>query len=142
MLGESGEQALGDAAGEPRTMFEHALVQRLQRLRRRPPVDAGSLDAGFDLVMQARDADHEELVEVRCVDRCELRALQQRQRRVLRQLEDAQVEVKPRQLAAEVVRRVREFRCGRGRPTVSGESRRVSRAHRNCGLCAHRMLRR
>ena len=51
---------------------------RVDRLARRAPVGARRVDAGVDLVVQAGDADHEELVEVRGVDREELHALEQR----------------------------------------------------------------
>ena len=60
------------------------------------------LDAGLDLVVQAGDPHHEELVEVRRHDRAELHALQQGDVVVLGQLEHARVEVEPRELAVEV----------------------------------------
>ena len=62
---------------------------------RRAPVLQRLLDAGVDLVVQARDADHEELVEVGRVDRAELHPLQQRDGRVLGELEHALVELEP-----------------------------------------------
>ena len=53
-------------------------------------------------IVESRDAHHEELVEVRRVDRAELHALEQRRGRILGDLEDAVVEVQPRELAVEV----------------------------------------
>ena len=70
------------------------------------PVVAGLLDAGVDLVVQTGDAHHEELVEVRRVDRAELHALEQRHPLVLGQLQHALVEVQPGQLAVQVERGV------------------------------------
>ena len=60
--------------------------------------------AGRELLLQARDADLEELVEVRAEDREELRPLEQRSVGVLGEREHARVEVEPRQLAVEVAR--------------------------------------
>ncbi len=59
--------------------------------------------------MHAGDADHEELVEVGDEDGEELHPLQQGQGRVLRELEDAVVEVKPGQLPVGEERRVTEL---------------------------------
>ena len=58
-------------------------------------------DAGVDLLLQAGDADLEELVEVRAADRQEAQALEQRRRRVARLLEHAHIELQERQLAIE-----------------------------------------
>jgi hypothetical protein len=58
-------------------------------------------DAGGDAALEARDAHHEELVEVAREDREEVGALEQRQRVVLGELEHALVEREPRQLAVE-----------------------------------------
>ena len=94
---------------------------QLERLLRRPAVGPARVDAGVDLVVQARHAHHEELVEVRRVDREELDPLQQRQLLVLRQLQHALVEVEPRELPVEVelgrlqVGDLNLFRGSRGR---------------------------
>ena len=64
---------------------------------------------GFELLLQARDAHLEELVEVAAEDREELRPLEQRERRVLGEREHARVELEQRQLAVEVA-----GRAGRG----------------------------
>ena len=52
-----------------------------------------------DLVEQARDPNHEELVEVAREDAAELDALEQRLVRVCRKLEHAAVEIEPGKLA-------------------------------------------
>ena len=59
-------------------------------------------EAGVDAALQAGDAHHEELVEVRGEDREEVRALEHRQPRVLGELEHALVEREPAELAVEV----------------------------------------
>ena len=66
VLGERRQQQLGDAARQPRAALEHAprAAPRASATGVRPS-RPGALDAGLDLVVQAGDADHEELVEVR-----------------------------------------------------------------------------
>ena len=59
-------------------------------------------DADRELLLQARDAHLEELVEVAAEDREELGALEQRERRVLGVREHPCLEVEHRQLAVEV----------------------------------------
>ncbi len=59
-------------------------------------------EAGGDAALEAGDPDHEELVEVAGEDRKEVGALQDRQQRILRQLEHALVEREPAQLSVEV----------------------------------------
>ncbi len=54
-----------------------------------------------DLSHQAGDSDHEELVQIRGVDPAELDSLEQREIRVLGELEHARVEVQPRDLSIE-----------------------------------------
>ena len=112
VLGQRGPQrrAPGSAPGA-RCARATARADRVERLARRAPVLQRRLDAGVDLVVQAGDADHEELVEVRRVDRAELHALQQRDARVLGELEHALVELEPRQLAVEVERADRRGRA-------------------------------
>ena len=65
------------------------------------PSGERTLTPGDDLVEQAGDAHHEELVEVRREDRAELDALEQRLGRVGGELEHALVQVEPRELAVE-----------------------------------------
>ena len=86
----------------------HDLADHPQLLRRGEPVGAALGDGGLELLVQARDADHEELVEVRVEDREELHPLEERPARVERLLEHAPVEREPRDLAIEVERVVLE----------------------------------
>ena len=81
---------------------------RREVLGRRPAVFRAAHDLRLDLLLDRRDANHEELVEVRSVDRDELQPLEQRIARVERLLEHAIVELEPRQLAADVERRIVE----------------------------------
>ena len=64
---------------------------------------------GLDLVVDVRDADHEELVEVVLVDGREVDPLEQRNPWVLGELQDPVVEVEPGELAVEVEGRVRQI---------------------------------
>ena len=102
VLGQRGQQLGAQAARLALEVAQDPLADRVEHLRRRAPVGARLGDARVDLVVHAGDADHEELVEVRRVDRGELHALEQRDRRVLGELEHALVEVQPRELAVEV----------------------------------------
>ncbi|OEI67462.1 hypothetical protein Cus16_2897 [Curtobacterium sp. ER1/6] len=85
-------------------------VLQLVRLRRDVPQDVARgaahvrrhRDAGVDAALQPGHPDHEELVEVRREDRQEVRALEERLRAVLTELEHALVEAQPAQLAVEV----------------------------------------
>jgi hypothetical protein len=71
------------------------------------PVRGALAAGGGDLVQQPRDADLEELVEVRGEDGQELGALQQRVALVASLVEHARVEVEPRELAVQVRQRCR-----------------------------------
>ena len=84
----------GSATGARRARGP-TVADLLDRLARRAPVLQRLLDARVDLVVQARDADHEELVEVGRVDGAELHPLQQRDRRVLGEFEHTLVELQP-----------------------------------------------
>jgi hypothetical protein len=83
-------------------LSRHLLGHPLDRLHGAEPIGAARVDAGVDLIVMARHAHHEELVEVRAVDRQELDALEQRHAVVLGELQHAVVEVEPRQLAIRV----------------------------------------
>ena len=76
-------------------------LERGERLRRGEAVGGAHGEPGRLLPHQAGDAHHEELVEVRGEDRAELDALEQRLRLVGREVEDARVELDPRELAVE-----------------------------------------
>ena len=71
-------------------------------LGRRAAVDGALLQPGDDLLLQAADALHEELVEVRGRDGEELDALEQRRALVLGLVQHAVVEREPRELPVEV----------------------------------------
>ena len=84
---------------------DDALADRRERLAagsgrrpsgRRAPASSSSSEAG--------DAHHEELVEVLREDRRELDALEERERVVLGELEDARVVLEPRELAVQETR--------------------------------------
>ena len=77
--------------------LDRALADRVDRLARACGRRGQRLvEPGVDLVVQAGDADHEELVEVGGEDRAELDALEQRHARVLGELQHAIVEVAAR----------------------------------------------
>ena len=65
-------------------------------------VGRGRAHADRELFLQARDPDLEELVDVAAEDREELRPLEQRDRRVLGEREDARLELEHRQLPVQV----------------------------------------
>jgi hypothetical protein len=81
-----------------------ALPDLRQRLLGREPVGGTAHDAGRDLIHQARDADHEELVHVPGEDRAEVDAVEERHRLVACELEHAAVEVQVRELPVEKTR--------------------------------------
>ena len=104
---ERGTQLAPPETGLASRQLDDALPDRRERLARREPVDRADAEVGLVELEEARDAHHEELVEVLGEDRGELEALQERQRAVLRDLEDARVVVEPRELAVEKARRGR-----------------------------------
>ena len=102
MLGELGADDADELLGVPAVLRADAVVDAREDLGGGQAVGAASVDPGIDLVMHAGDADHEELVEVRDEDGQELQPLDQRQRLVLGELQDAVVEVQPGELAVDV----------------------------------------
>ena len=86
------------------------LVQRLAR-RHAVPRDLGGI--GLHLLLEAGDAHHEELIEVRTEDGEEFHPLQQGRMLVPRLLEDAPLKGEQRELAVDVPLRRREVRDGR-----------------------------
>ena len=103
----SAQAAIGFVRPSART----AWPMRSSCSRGRHAVGAGADgDAGLHLLLQAADADHEELVEVGREDGQELEALQQRHRRVLGLLQHAAIELQPAQLAVDVQRGIVEAR--------------------------------
>ena len=85
------------------------LADAVELLARRHAVGPGADgDARLHLLLQAADADHEELVEVGREDGQELEPFQQRHRRVLRFLQHPAIELQPAQLAIDVEGRIVE----------------------------------
>ena len=104
-LSLQGRQHLVDAGTRycSATSSRTRLARSCRAARGRHPVGPGAdRDAGLHLLLQAADADHEELVEVRAEDGEELEPFQQRHGRVLRLFQDAAVELQPAQLAVDV----------------------------------------
>ena len=67
------------------------------------------MHAGADLLLEAADPLHEELVEIGVHDRQELDPLEQRGARILGLVQDTSIEAEPGQLAIEVERRAPEI---------------------------------
>ena len=80
---------------------EHALADAREQGDRRQPVGSGGRDARLELLVHARDPDHEKLVEVRAEDGEELHALEERKPAVAGLVEDPGVELQPRELAVD-----------------------------------------
>ena len=106
VLGQRGAHGALRAARLALVELDNALAQLVDDPRRRAPVGTGIAEARVDLVVQAGDADREELVEVRGEDGQELRPLEQRRVLLLCQLEHARVELDPRHLAVVVQARI------------------------------------
>ena len=85
-----------------------ARADGLKLLLRRHSGGIGPRDALSQQHLQAADADHEELIEVRCGDRQEFQPFQQRHAGVLSLREHALIEFQPTEFAVEV------FGVGRG----------------------------
>ena len=100
---ELGQQVVVPAAvDEPAFALEMGTDAR-QLLGRRHPVGRRLQCAAFELPHQARDANHEELVQVAAVDRQELDPLEQGMPGIARLLENPAVELEPAQLPVVVV---------------------------------------
>jgi hypothetical protein len=77
-------------------------------LRRRPAVFGATDDLRFDLLLDRRNPNHEELVEVGSINRDELQPLEQWVARVEAFFEHAIVKLEPGKLAADIERRIIE----------------------------------
>ena len=132
-VAQAGHELVLEAADLAPAELAHARLDRVHRLARRHAVGPAGVDAGLELVVQAGDPDHEELVQVRGVDRAELHALEQGHRGVLDQLQDAVVEVQPRHLAVEVQARVGERDRRLGFELVDGVGIGIGRDARHAG---------
>ena len=102
-------QELAQLVPDRGLILEHlpgALPHRVELLLGVVAVRRDVLDFLAELLQRRRDANHEELVEVRAGDAEELHPLEQRVRLVARLREHALVELQPAQLAIDVERRV------------------------------------
>ncbi len=86
--------------------LSRALTHRLELLLRVVSVRRDVFDLFANLLQRRRDANHEELVEIRAGDREELHTLEQRVRGVARLCQNALVELQPTELAVDIQRRV------------------------------------
>ena len=89
----------GPDLARERAHERHAFVDLLFG---RAAVDGQVLDPGADLLLEAADPLHEELVEIGIDDRQELDALEQRRARVLGLVQNTTVEGKPGELAVQI----------------------------------------
>ena len=81
-------------------------------------VDAGILNAVFDLLQETGHAHHEELVEIGAEDGEKLHALEQRIARIASFFENAALKLKQAQLGIQVERGTIELRAKAGLPSV------------------------
>ncbi len=116
-LGEARPQLVPEEAHRLARVAVHDLADRLQLLGRGEAVRAALRDRRFELLVEARDPDHEELVEVGVKDREELHPFEERPARIERLFEHAAVERQPGNLAIEVERMVFEPVVRRLAPT-------------------------
>ena len=107
-LGEARPEVFGERPDRERRVSFDDLADHAELLMRGQAVGAPLRHRRLDLLVQPRDPDHEELVEVRVEDGEELDPLEQRPARVERFLEDPPVEGEPRDLPVEVERMVVE----------------------------------
>ena len=91
-----------EGARVPVLQLEREAVDAREHVRGHAPRVGRHGEAGHDAPLKTGDAHHEELVEIRGEDREEVHALEQGNRRVLRELEHALIEVQPAQLAVEI----------------------------------------
>ena len=108
MLRQRGNELGGEAARGAVALLGDDFGDRVDLLVGRQAVGATPGAARLDVVVERRQPDHEDLVQVRLPDRAELDPFEQGNRGVLGELEDAVVEVEPGELAVEVERRVLE----------------------------------
>jgi hypothetical protein len=107
-LGERGHEVVRPEAGLRRAQLADAPADLGQRCQWRPPVGRAHREPGGGLAHQTGHPHHEELVEVRGEDRAELHALEEGDLVVGGKLEQARIEVEPRELAVEEACRARD----------------------------------
>ena len=108
LLGELGENVLGQGLRGEVQVAAHDLADRPELFDGGEPVRALLGHGRLELVVEARDADHEELVQVRMEDAEEFQPLQERPVRVEGLLEYPPVEGEPGDFPVEVERPVLE----------------------------------
>ena len=124
LLGQFGQQHIMEDRVLAGDLLMHHLANARQRLVRLQAVGAGLLAGEVDLLLQAGNADLEELVQVAGEDQQELQTLQQRVGLVQRHVQHADVELQLGQLAVDVqagvvqVAHRRHGRLGRYRQRV------------------------
>ncbi len=109
------DQDFVQALPTPLERLANALVNRLERRVRSQTIRSRDLDARRHLPPQGSQPDHVELVQVRAEDREEFQPLEQRSAIVFSLLQNAAVELQPRELAIQ-----EEGRRDRGRGHVGG----------------------
>ena len=121
VLIEQRKQISGQRFGRAGELLAHDLADPRELLARRQPVRTSLADPGLELLVEARDPDHEELVEVAIEDREEFHPLEKGPARVERFVQNALVESEPRNLAVEIQGRIFDVdRNGRGCRVAAG----------------------
>ena len=96
-------QILSPALKEIAHHSVNAFPRRLKNLCGRPPVEAALHNFAFNLLLEARDADFEKLIEIRIRDAKKLHPLQQRIARVQRLSQHPLVKLQPAQFPVYIV---------------------------------------
>ena len=126
---EPGRDVLGEDRGLTLDEGSHLLADGADRLERVEAVRRPGADARRDLLLQTRDANLEELVEVHREDGQELGPFEQRTCRILGEREHPRVEVEPGELAVQKAVGVPIVTAdGKGRPARDGHA-----SHRSGG---------
>ena len=120
LLLERGQQVTDDEGTGTLLQRVDLLADRRELLRGAHAVGGHRRDAGVDLLLEARDPDLEELVEVLTEDRDELDALEQWTGRILGEREHPRIELQPGELAVDEPRA--RGRQGSGKDEVSTAS--------------------
>jgi hypothetical protein len=132
-------QVAAEAFAEAVVQLQHPPLDRVDLLFRGETVGPAGFDPGVELVEEAGNPDHEELVEVAGVNGAEASPLQQRHLLVLGEFEHPLVEVEPGELAVEVEGGIvdrsivlRAFRPYAGSAETSAKPRPARRSPRGC----------
>ena len=96
----------GEAAVQAGVELQHPRLDRVDLLPGCKSIGTAGVDSRVELVEQPCHSDHEELVQVGGIDRAEPDPLQQWHLRILRQFENALIEVEPGKLAVEIEGRI------------------------------------